>query len=190
MTGHIYRDFILEPHARLFRGAMGAEFQFIDDNARPHHANIVDECLQSEAITRKSVVVLDEIKQLQCGYVTVECRRVRRPEVVDHIHLNAPRQNPKDLLKKRRVRRHTVTSRTISQHIESVTHHSVYARNIRCRLQQSGLSARRPLLNLPLTQYHRRLRHQWCDERRMWAAEWNEVVFTDESRICLQHHDG
>ncbi|GFV54918.1 transposable element Tcb1 transposase [Trichonephila clavipes] len=24
----------------------------------------------------------------------------------------------------------------------------------------------------------------------MWPAEWNEVVFTDESRICLQHHDG
>ncbi|GFX14515.1 transposable element Tcb1 transposase [Trichonephila clavipes] len=24
----------------------------------------------------------------------------------------------------------------------------------------------------------------------MWVAEWNEVVFNDESRICLQHHDG
>ncbi|GFW61451.1 transposable element Tcb1 transposase [Trichonephila clavipes] len=24
----------------------------------------------------------------------------------------------------------------------------------------------------------------------MWEADWNEVVFTDESRICLQHHDG
>ncbi|GFV80167.1 transposable element Tcb1 transposase [Trichonephila clavipes] len=24
----------------------------------------------------------------------------------------------------------------------------------------------------------------------MWAAEWNEVAFTDESRICLQHQDG
>ncbi|GFV62726.1 transposable element Tcb1 transposase [Trichonephila clavipes] len=24
----------------------------------------------------------------------------------------------------------------------------------------------------------------------MWVAEWNEVVFTDESRICLQHRDG
>ncbi|GFY14267.1 uncharacterized protein TNCV_3614561 [Trichonephila clavipes] len=24
----------------------------------------------------------------------------------------------------------------------------------------------------------------------MWATEWNEVVFTEESRICLQHHDG
>ncbi|GFX00903.1 transposable element Tcb1 transposase [Trichonephila clavipes] len=22
----------------------------------------------------------------------------------------------------------------------------------------------------------------------MWVAEWNEVVFTDEPRICLQHH--
>ncbi|GFV45274.1 transposable element Tc3 transposase [Trichonephila clavipes] len=55
---------------------------------------------------------------------------------------------------------------------------------------QSGLSAGHPLPGLPLTQNHRSLRLQWCDERRMWAAEWNEVVFTDESRICLQHHDG
>ncbi|GFV21416.1 transposable element Tcb1 transposase [Trichonephila clavipes] len=61
---------------------------------------------------------------------------------------------------------------------------------IRRRLQQSGLSARRPLLGIPLTQNHRRLRRQWCDERRMWVAEWNEVVLTDESGFCLQHHDG
>ncbi|GFS58596.1 transposable element Tcb1 transposase [Trichonephila clavipes] len=84
----------------------------------------------------------------------------------------------------------SVTSRIVAQHIECVTHHSVSARTIRRRLQQSGLSTRRPLLGQPLTQNHRRLRSQWCDERRMWAAEWNEVVFTDESRICLQHQDG
>ncbi|GFV62283.1 transposable element Tcb1 transposase [Trichonephila clavipes] len=52
MTGHIYRDVILEQHVRLFRGAMGAEFLFMDSNARPQRANIVDECLQSEDITR------------------------------------------------------------------------------------------------------------------------------------------
>ncbi|GFX15472.1 transposable element Tc3 transposase [Trichonephila clavipes] len=52
MTGHIYRDVILEQHVRLFRGAMDAEFLFMDDNARPHRANTVDECLQSEDITR------------------------------------------------------------------------------------------------------------------------------------------
>ncbi|GFV89511.1 nibrin [Trichonephila clavipes] len=28
MTGHIYRDVILEQHVRLFRDAMGAEFLF------------------------------------------------------------------------------------------------------------------------------------------------------------------
>jgi hypothetical protein len=43
----------------------------------------------------------------------------------------------------------------------------VSARTIRRRLQQRGLSARRPLLRLPLTQNHRRLRRQWCDDRRM-----------------------
>ncbi|GFY19838.1 transposable element Tcb1 transposase [Trichonephila clavipes] len=44
ITSFIYRDAILEQHVRLFRGAMGAEFLFMDDN--------VDECLQSEYITR------------------------------------------------------------------------------------------------------------------------------------------
>ncbi|GFU25070.1 transposable element Tcb1 transposase [Trichonephila clavipes] len=43
MTGHIYRDVILEQHVRLFRGAMGTEFLFMDENARPHRANIVDD---------------------------------------------------------------------------------------------------------------------------------------------------
>ncbi|GFW20264.1 transposon Tf2-9 polyprotein [Trichonephila clavipes] len=54
----------------------------------------------------------------------------------------------------------SVTSRTLAQDIESVEHHSVPARTIRRRLQQSGLSARRPLLGLPLTQNHRCLRRQ------------------------------
>ncbi|GFX54974.1 transposable element Tcb1 transposase [Trichonephila clavipes] len=52
MTGHIYRDVILEQPVRLFWDAIGTEFLSMDDNARPHHAKIVDECLQSEDITR------------------------------------------------------------------------------------------------------------------------------------------
>ncbi|KFM73743.1 hypothetical protein X975_15342, partial [Stegodyphus mimosarum] len=31
---------------------MGAQFVFMDDNARPHRENIIRECLQSEDITR------------------------------------------------------------------------------------------------------------------------------------------
>ncbi|GFX21584.1 cubilin [Trichonephila clavipes] len=52
MTGHIYRDVILEQHVRLFRGVMSADFLFMDGNVRPHRANFVDECLQSEDIAR------------------------------------------------------------------------------------------------------------------------------------------
>ncbi|GFV86116.1 transposable element Tc3 transposase [Trichonephila clavipes] len=54
------------------------------------------------------------------------------------------------------------------------------------RWMQEGTTDRRRRLHPP----HRCLRSQWCDERRIWVAEWNEVVFTDESHICLQHHDG
>ncbi|GFV45330.1 transposable element Tcb1 transposase [Trichonephila clavipes] len=46
MSGHIYRDVILEQHVRLFWGAIGAEFLFMNGNVSPHSANIVDECLQ------------------------------------------------------------------------------------------------------------------------------------------------
>ncbi|GFY08846.1 transposable element Tcb1 transposase [Trichonephila clavipes] len=60
---------------------------------------------------------------------------------------------------------------------------SLSVRTIRRRLQQSGLSAKRPLLGLPLTQNHRRLRRQWRHVRRMCVSEWNKGVFTDESRI-------
>ncbi|UYV84666.1 hypothetical protein LAZ67_X003040 [Cordylochernes scorpioides] len=84
----------------------------------------------------------------------------------------------------------SVISRIVAQHIPSVTHHPVSSRTIRRRLQQSSLFARRPLLRLPLTQYHSCLCRQWCDERSMWTAECNEIVFTDESRFCLQHHGG
>ncbi|GFX39916.1 transposable element Tcb1 transposase [Trichonephila clavipes] len=90
---------------------------------------------------------------------------------------------------RRAVTNRSVTSRTVAQHIESVTHPSVSPRTIRCRLQKSCLSARRPLIGLPLTQNHSRLHRQWYDERSMWAVEWNDVVFTKESRICLQNHD-
>lgn len=47
-----YREEILEPHVRLFRGAVGPEFIFMDDNARPHRSQLVDEFLQEEDIQR------------------------------------------------------------------------------------------------------------------------------------------
>lgn len=34
-----YRQEILQPYVRLFRGAAGPEFVFMDDNARPHRVS-------------------------------------------------------------------------------------------------------------------------------------------------------
>ncbi|GFU88555.1 transposable element Tc1 transposase [Trichonephila clavipes] len=66
---------------------------------------------------------------------------------------------------------HVTTSRVIAQQIQFFTHYSVSAPTIRLCLQQSGTSARRPLLHLPLTENHWRLRSQWCSERRSWTPE-------------------
>lgn len=45
------RTNLLGQYICLFWGGMGAEFVFMYDNAHPHCANIVKECLESEDIT-------------------------------------------------------------------------------------------------------------------------------------------
>ncbi|GFX03804.1 transposable element Tcb2 transposase [Trichonephila clavipes] len=43
---------------------------------------------------------------------------------------------------------------------------------------------RSPLRVLPLTPTHRRVRLEWCSAQGKWAAaEWNQVVFSDEFRF-------
>ncbi|GFX59010.1 transposable element Tc1 transposase [Trichonephila clavipes] len=81
---------------------------------------------------------------------------------------------------------HSVTSRTMAQHFESVTYHSVSACTIRRRFQQSGLSAIRPLLGLPLTQNSRRLRRQWCNERKSFLLNALEISYKDMALYVWQ----
>lgn len=52
LTAMRYREEILEPYVRLFRGAVGPGFLLMDDNARPHRAQVVDDYLESEDIRR------------------------------------------------------------------------------------------------------------------------------------------
>ncbi|GFV25451.1 transposable element Tc3 transposase [Trichonephila clavipes] len=52
VTGDRYCEEVLLPHVRLFRGAIGPDFIFMDDNARPHRTHAVEELLESEDITR------------------------------------------------------------------------------------------------------------------------------------------
>ncbi|GFX61006.1 transposable element Tcb2 transposase [Trichonephila clavipes] len=52
MTGQRYNDEVLLPHVRLFRGAVGVKFVFMDDTATCHRTLTVQDCLDSEGIQR------------------------------------------------------------------------------------------------------------------------------------------
>ncbi|GFU43862.1 transposable element Tcb2 transposase [Trichonephila clavipes] len=52
MTGQRYIDEVLLPHVRLFRGAVGDKFVFMEDNATCHRTLAVQDCLDSEGIQR------------------------------------------------------------------------------------------------------------------------------------------
>ncbi|GFY22993.1 transposable element Tcb2 transposase [Trichonephila clavipes] len=52
VIGDRYCEEVLLPPVRLFRGVIGPDFIFMDDNARPHQTLAVEELLKSEDITR------------------------------------------------------------------------------------------------------------------------------------------
>ncbi|GFX49421.1 transposable element Tcb2 transposase [Trichonephila clavipes] len=52
MTGQRYIEEVLLPHVRLFRGAVGDKFVFMDNNATCHRTLAVQDCLDSEGIQR------------------------------------------------------------------------------------------------------------------------------------------
>ncbi|GFU66132.1 transposable element Tc3 transposase [Trichonephila clavipes] len=54
VTAQRYRDEAFEPYARLFRGAVGPDFIFMDDSAPCHRAVLIDDFLETENIQRMS----------------------------------------------------------------------------------------------------------------------------------------
>ncbi|GFU22428.1 transposable element Tcb2 transposase [Trichonephila clavipes] len=66
----------------------------------------------------------------------------------------------------------------------------VYSRIIRRRLAEGHLGSRCPLRVMPLTPTHQRLHLEWCHARgNRTAAEWSQVIFSDESRFNLSSDD-
>ena len=47
-----YKDDILDVYVRPFAGAVSDNFVFMDDNARPHRARVVNDYLEDEGIER------------------------------------------------------------------------------------------------------------------------------------------
>ncbi|PRD27651.1 UNVERIFIED_CONTAM: hypothetical protein NCL1_34748 [Trichonephila clavipes] len=63
------------------------------------------------------------------------------------------------------------TSRALSQELGSFARQQMSSRIVRRRLQQQE-------------------RLQWYNQRQTWTHEWQYVIFSDESRSCLQNQDG
>ncbi|GFR69222.1 transposable element Tcb1 transposase [Elysia marginata] len=67
----------------------------------------------------------------------------------------------------------------------------ISANTVRRRLSTSGLRARRPYIGPILTQRHGHQRTLWAHEHAAWdRIQWRCVVFSDESRFCIEHADG
>jgi len=87
-------------------------------------------------------------------------------------------------------RRRTITAPEIAANLERANIAAVSDKTIRRRLHASNLKSRRPAKHLPLGREHRRARREFADEHLGWNAEWENVIFTDESRFRLRGSDG
>jgi transposase len=67
----------------------------------------------------------------------------------------------------------------------------ISTQTFRNRLHAAGLRARRPAVRPRLTRRHREARLEFArNHSRMGVARLRPILFTDESRFCLDFHDG
>ncbi|GBN79299.1 hypothetical protein AVEN_144707-1 [Araneus ventricosus] len=85
-------------------------------------------------------------------------------------------------------RRNSSMNATLLQlHLQRATGTRVSTQTVRNRLHHVGLYARRPMVCVSLTAGHRAARRMWAQEHLRWGrAEWRNMLFTDESRFCVQ----
>lgn len=54
----------------------------------------------------------------------------------------------------------------------------------------AGYKSCYPAIRIPLGHYHRVARLQWARNHQYWAEQWQNILWTDESRFSLDFHDG
>ena len=83
------------------------------------------------------------------------------------------------------------SAKWIKERLQSASGVRVSDQTVRNRLHQSGLRSRRPAKRIPLKQRHREARLRSSEEHVRWTnAQWSPILFTDESRFCLDFFDG
>ena len=139
--------------------------------------------------SEKSVVVLDGTKQLRCVFVLAGYRRERQ---TDWFHLFAPlhvltqayfaygRDGSLCLI---------TNDITTSSLQVTVLFATIYIRAEHSTFAEEWNVYKASIASLIVESKLRCLLQTWSDDRFTWTTEWKNVVFTDESLFCLQHHD-
>ena len=89
----------------------------------------------------------------------------------------------------RRLRRH-LSQDEMNRGTGNATGVRISTQTIRNRLHDAGLRSRRPAIRVPLTRYHVQMRFAWARDHATWTQnDWAPVLFTDESRFCVDFTD-
>ncbi|GFX76727.1 transposable element Tc1 transposase [Trichonephila clavipes] len=97
VTGVRYRDEVLEPYVRPFRGACGPEFILMGDNARPNRALLVDEFLECGYSPYGLAIRVSRPQPCRAGVLNLFfcwVAYVCQPFHAGHIHLLAISRGP------------------------------------------------------------------------------------------------
>ena len=79
---------------------------------------------------------------------------------------------------------------TLRRDFQNATGVRISTQTIRNRLHDAGLRSRRPAIRVPLTRYHVQMRLAWARDHVTWTQnDWARVLFTDESRFCVDFTD-
>ena len=83
------------------------------------------------------------------------------------------------------------SSNIVARRLRNVHRAVVSSRTVRRRLNESGLSSRRPAAGPRLLARHRKRRLEFATQHLHWNVEqWEKVLFSDESKFNLRSSDG
>ncbi|GFX01406.1 transposable element Tcb2 transposase [Trichonephila clavipes] len=196
MTGQRYIDEVLLPHVRLFRGAVGDKFVFMDDNATCHRTLAVQDCLDSKG---RIIGKLEEGRSVTSVAAEFELLTASFHDFGDNFKLQEQLSGSSVVVVHEEP--HPRMTGTLSYRPEETggrqREKSLDTRHRRLDDRYRVLPWREDCTVVVclhdalygvylLTPAHRRRRSLWCREHRNWRDnEWGRVLFTDESRFSL-----
>ena len=98
-----------------------------------------------------------------------------------------PRRDRTDVLY---CRPDAVNATTQRNELMNVVGVNISTQTVRNCLRQSDLRSRRACIRIPLTRFHKQASLNWEQDHVNWGDnDWDPVLFTDESRHCLDFTD-